>query len=263
MGMPVTKFQIRNLPVGSEKYYLCFSEVGKYHKYIVHKNERGEITEVVNQSTIDAENEVKEYRTMPVTHERYYLKNHSIYPTAEPSSTEIYVYDDEKITFRETAEYNLKKIQAEQAIAEITNSYKQIFVTKEEIEAWISRHHDFYWTLQYDWNTLAFRPFQSLYFWFQYIADDFKHIRKAQQAVNEYIPFDEAWLVKYDRLYFTALMGWESGYEVFHEAPFILKQEFGNIHLIGEEFRGLYEFSRLFAKEYYRGTEYEDHFNSL
>ena len=41
-------------------------------------------------------------------------------------------------------------------------------------------------------------------------------------------------LVKYDRLYFTALMGWESGYEVFHEAPFILKQEFENIHLIGE-----------------------------
>ena len=99
-----------------------------------------------------------------------------------------------KITFRETAEYNLKKIQAEQAIAEITNSYKQIFVTKEEIEAWISRLPRFLLEFQYDWNTLAFKPFQSLYFLVSIYADDFKHIRKAQQAVNEYIPFDEAWI---------------------------------------------------------------------
>lgn len=251
--------------MGSENYYLCYPHLCYACGYIVKRNEAGEIIEIVNQSALKIKKEVDEYeQTLEDDPDYINLKFlNEFYPIAEPDSIELYVYDYEKITFRETAEYNLKKIQAEQAIAEITDSYKQIFVTKEEIEAWISRHHDFYWTLQYDWNTLAFRPFQSLYFWFQYIADDFKHIRKAQQAVNEYIPFDEAWLVKYDRLYFTALMGWESGYEVFHEAPFILKQEFGNIHLIGEEFRALFEFPRLFAKEYYRGTEYEDHFNSL
>ena len=72
---------------------------------------------------------------------------------------------------------------------------------------------------------------------------------KAQQAVDEYKPFDEDWLEKYNRLYFTALMGWESGYEVFHNDPFILKQEFSNLHLVGEEFRGVYEFPRLFKLE--------------
>jgi hypothetical protein len=30
---------------------------------------------------------------------------------------------------------------------------------------------------------LTYRPFQNLYSWLQYIADDFKHMEKEQQAV--------------------------------------------------------------------------------
>lgn len=67
--------------------------------------------------------------------------------------------------------------------------------------------------------------------------------------MDEYKPFDEDWLEKYNHLYFTALMSWESGYEVFHDDPFILKQEFSNLYLVGEEFKGLFEFSKLFQSE--------------
>lgn len=263
MGYPETTFRIRNIPVGSERYYLCYPERCYAQGYYVKKNEAGEIIEIVSLSFLRVEEEIREYRELSEDNEDHFIWIKQSYPTAEPSSLEIYVYDDEKINFIATDAYLAKVARAKAALAELENNNKDIFVTKEQIIAWLMKHHDLYWLLQHEWNVLAYQSFQKLYFMFQYFADDFQHMAKAQQAVNEYKPFDEDWLYKYDRLYFTALMGWENGYEVFHEDPFILKQETSNIHLVAEGFGALMNYAKLFTKEYHRGTKNEDHYNSL
>jgi hypothetical protein len=254
MGFPNSKLQIRNIPVGSENYYACFTECCYASGYKVQKNEKGEVTDVIPFSKLKMEEEFEEDEEESEEEDDSDddLFGLDVYSIAEPSNVELYVYEDERTDFRETAEYILKKIQAEQATAEITNDSNQIFIDKKQIELWLKKHKSFYLSLQMDWNIAAFKSFQTLYFWFQHFADDFKHMNKAQQAVDEYIPFDEYWLYKYDRLYFCALMGWESGYEVFHDDPFVLKQESTNLHLIGEEFRSLIEFPKLFVLEYDR-----------
>lgn len=248
MGYPNSKLQIRNIPIGSENYYACFTECCYAIGYKVQKNGRGEVIDVIAFTKLKIEQEVEDYKESQIKKDNLAFEEH-IYPIADPNNLEIYVYDDEKIDFIETTDYTLKKIQAAQAIEEIENESKQIFVTKSQISTWLKKHHDFYWSLQNDWNVLAFRPFQLIYFYFQFFADDFQHMVKARQAVEEYQPFDEDWLYKYDRLYFCALMGWEYGYEIFHDEPFILKKEFSNLHMLGEEFRYLYEFPRLFLQE--------------
>ena len=254
MGYPNSKLQLRNIPVGSENYYACFTECCSASGYQLKKNERGEVMEIIPFSKLKIEEELENYVELSEDDPDYYWCELDDYPTAEPRNVELYVYDDEKINFIASTDYILKKIQAAQAIHEIENESAQIFVTVPQITAWLADHHDLYWSMEMDYNVLAFRPFQNLYFWLQFISDSFEHIEKAQQAVAEYKPFDEAWLEKYDRLYFCALMGWESGYEVFHNEPFIIKQEFSKLHLVGDEFKGLFEFPRLFVREYHRGT---------
>ena len=254
MGYPNSKLQIRNIPVGSENHYACFTDCCSASGYKVQKNESGEVIDVIPFSKLKIEEEVEDYEEGSEDDPDDYLHERIVYPIADPRNVELYVYDDEKIDFIASTDYILKKIQAEQAINEIENDSAQIFVTVPEITAWVARHYELYWSMQLDYNMFAFRPFQILYFWLQFIADDFEHMEKAQQAVKEYKPFDEAWLEKYDRFYFCALMGWEYGYEIFHEDPFILKQEFSSIHLVGKEFGALNKFAKLFVTEYYRGT---------
>ena len=254
MGYPNSKLQIRNIPVGSKNYYACFSECCYAAGYKVINNGRGEVIDVIPFSKLRLEVEVEDYQEVSIDDPDYYLHDSSVYPTAEPRNVELYVYDDEKIDFITSTDYILKKIQAAQAINEIENESAQFFVTTTQITTWLERHYELYWSMQLDYNVLAFLTFQNLYSQFQYLADDFKHMEKAQQAVDEYKPFDEAWLEKYDRLYFCALMGWECGYEIFHDDPFILKQEFSSIHLVGKEFGALNKFAKLFITEYYRST---------
>lgn len=261
MGYPNSKLQIRNIPVGSANYYACFTECCRASGYKVQKNEKGEVTAVIPFSKLkfeEEEIEENEEASEEVGSEDElvdYFHDLATYTIVEPSNVELYVYDDEKIDFIASTDYTLKKIQAAQAIDEIENESAQIFVNTTQITAWIKRHHDFYWSMEMDYNVLAFRPFQNLYYWFQFLADNFKKIEKAQQAVDEYKPFDEAWLYKYDRLYYCALMGWGDFYEVFHDDPFILKREFDNLYLVGEEFKGLYYFSKLFLQEEKRQEE--------
>jgi hypothetical protein len=241
MGYSNSKLQIRNIPVGSENYYLCYPELCSAYGYHLKKSKAGEMVEVTNQSEIRLKEEVQQFIDVIAEPDEDDYIYDKIYPTADPSPIEFYVYEDEKLDFQASESYIIKVIA--------TNDSVQIFVTVTQITEWLERHRELYWSMQLDFNVLAFKAFQTLYFWLQFIADDFKHMEKAQQAVDEYKPFDEDWLGKYDRLYFTALMGWESGYEVFHDDPFIIKQEFSNLHLIGEEFRGLYLFPQLFIRE--------------
>jgi hypothetical protein len=256
MGYPNATAQIRNIPMGSENYYLCYPELSAAYGYQVKKNDVGEIVEIINQSEIRLKEEVQQFIDVIAEPDEDDYIYDKIYPTADPSPIEFYVYEDEKLDFQASEFYIIKVIATIQAINEIENDSVQIFVTVTQITEWLERHRELYWSMQLDFNVLAFKAFQTLYFWLQFIADDFKHMEKAQQAVDEYKPFDEDWLGKYDRLYFTALMGWESGYEVFHDDPFIIKQEFSNLHLIGEEFKGLCEFPKLFLLEYNRERNY-------
>jgi predicted site-specific integrase-resolvase len=50
MGYPNATSQIRNIPVGSERYYLCYPALSAAYGYQVKKNDAGEIVEIVNQS---------------------------------------------------------------------------------------------------------------------------------------------------------------------------------------------------------------------
>lgn len=61
MGYPNSKLQIRNIPVGSENYYTCFSECCYAAGYQVQKNERGEVIDVIPFSQLKLEEEVEDY----------------------------------------------------------------------------------------------------------------------------------------------------------------------------------------------------------
>ena len=248
MGYPKATVQIRNIPVGSEQYYLCYPELCSAFKYIVKKNEVGKILEVISLSILYAKEEVSNYKEMQQEgDDPGFIAE--IYPVVMPSLIELHIFDDEKITFLPTERYLANAARAKAAIGELENNSKQIFITKDQISAWLNKHHDFYWSLQEDWNVAAYQSFQNLYCSFQDLANNFQHMARAQQAMIEYQPFDAEWLEKYDRLYFCALMGWGDDYEVFHEDPFILESNFGQLYLVGEEFKGLFHFSRLFNRE--------------
>ena len=249
MGYPNSKLQIRNIPVGSKNYYLCYPEQCYALGYQVKKNEAGDVMEVVNLSFLRVKEEVREYQELPEDNEWHFLLFKEAYPIAEPSSLEVHVFEDEKIKFKPTTLYRTNAESANAAVEELENNSKQIFITKSEISAWLKKHRNFYWTLQDYWNVLAFRPFQLLYATFQYLSNDFENMKKAQQAVDEYRPIDEDWLYKYDRLYYCATSSLRDSYQVFHEAPFILQQHGSQLYLVGEEFKGLYEFPKLFRSE--------------
>jgi hypothetical protein len=249
MGYPKTQAQIRNIPVGSESYYLCYPELCCAYGYLVKKNEAGEIIEIINQSEFRLKEEVQEFiDEIAEPDEDDYIYD-KIYPTADPGNIELYVYADEKLDFQASESDIIKVIATIQAINEIENDSAQIFVTVTQITEWLERHRELYWSMQMDFNVLAFRPFQMLYCWLQLVADDFENMEKAQQAVDEYKPLDEDWLYKYDRLYYTATSSVSSFFEVFHESPFILQQHCRQLYLVGEEFKGLYEFPKLFRSE--------------
>lgn len=248
MGYPNEKVVIRNIPVGSRNYYLCFPELCHAFQYQVEKNEAGEIIKVISLSTLRTGEEVANYKEMQQEgDDPGFIAE--IYPVVMPSSIELHVYEDEKITFLPTERYLANIVYGEAAISELENNSKQIFVTKDQISEWLKKHHDFYWSLQEDWNVAAYQSFQNLYCSFQDLAFDFQHMAMAQQTVDEYLPFDEDWLMKYDRLYFCALQGWGFDFEVFHEDPYILEKDEGPLYLVGEEFKWLFLFAKLFNME--------------
>jgi hypothetical protein len=131
----------------------------------------------------------------------------------------------------------------------LENDLNDIFLNPKEIQQWLKKHHTFYWSLQLDWNYKAFSRFQSLYFNLRYGADYLVQAATAKEAVEEYIPFDDDWLYKYDRFYYCKFSGFGSSYKVWSEDPFILEQTYQSIYLVGEEFKYLYQFSVMFERE--------------
>lgn len=185
----------------------------------------------------------------------YYLHDPTVYPIADPINIELYVYDDEKIDFIATTNFTLKKIQAAQAIDAIENDSFKIFITKDEIESWLNVHYDFYWSLQNDWNNLAFKKFQNLYSKFQYLEDNFEFIDQAKIAVEEYQPFNDEWLNKYNRLFYAGIIFYPDFYEVWNDNPFILMEGCSNVFLVGDEFKCLYDFTQFYSNEINRGID--------
>jgi hypothetical protein len=99
-----------------------------------------------------------------------------------------------------------------------------------------------------------------MYFNLQYVADYLIHASTAKEAVEEYIPFDDDWLYKYDRFYYCKFSGFGPGYKVWSEDPFILKTGYLSLHFVGEEFKYMYQFPFMFDREIKRYRKEEGEF---
>lgn len=249
MSSQNTRLEIRNIPFGSNRFWLCYPDFCFAYAYNVVRDKSGKIIQIVSQSELNFKNEVKKYLEMPEDDPLYYLRDDEIYPNAEPSHSELYVFKDEKLNFKPNEEFKLKKQLTEKAISEIEVNSKMIFVNVNNIQSWLERHHDFYWSLQMDWNVLAFKAFQGLYTNLKFISNDFQHLPVVRQALLEYVPFDEDWLIRYDRIFYCKILFRFDSYEIWNEHPFIVKQISSELYLVGEEFKSLYDFSITYNRE--------------
>jgi hypothetical protein len=118
MGFPNSKLQIRNIPVGSENYYACFTECCYASGYKVQKNEKGEVTDVIPFSKLKMEEEFEEDEEESEEEDDSDddLFGLDVYSIAEPSNVELYVHDDEKIDFLPTKSYLTKVKKAHAAL---------------------------------------------------------------------------------------------------------------------------------------------------
>ena len=93
MGYPNTRVQIRNIPVGSGKYWLCYPDLCSAYGYQVKKNEAGEIEEIVNRTILKMKQEIIDYKDLPKEQFFAYIEGESIYQIAAPSPIEFHVFE--------------------------------------------------------------------------------------------------------------------------------------------------------------------------
>jgi len=262
MNYGITRFEVRNIPIGSDRFYVCFPQCCLAHGYDAIRNKKGEVIELINRQEAKFQEEVDSYIDMTAEPEEEHVLVENTYPTADPYYRGIYIYEDEKLNFQPGNSFLAKKEKAAAAVNELRNNEGSIFLNVKQLRAWLRKHSSFYWGLQLQWNYKAFSEFYHWYFHLQFLAEEIDNTLTAKQAVEEYIPFDDDWLYKYDRFFYCKFNFQHREYSIWSENPFILEQTYQSIYLVGEEFKYLYKFSIMFERETkrYQKEEEEEEF---
>jgi len=222
MGKPVESIQLRNIPIGSESYYLCYPELCIASAYQVEKNEQGQIIKARNLQTDKVNQEAEEFIDLLLEEEAY--STEEPYPIADPTSIEFYVYEDERNSFQKTTAYNRKKKLCKAAIKELENNKRQIFLKLPALQEWLKKHRSFYWSLQLDWNIKAFHQFQGIYLWLYWISKALIELPTIKSALENYMPFKNDWIKEHQLFYYTNYSFSPNHYQIWMKEPFILKQ---------------------------------------
>lgn len=146
-------------------------------------------------------------------------------------------YEDEKVTFKPSVDFLIKKQKIENAITEF-EQFKDRFVFIEEIGHWKNKHQEL--IKEFDFPSffvekryLAFKPFRGLCDNIRYVIDHLEKYKFAMQALSELEATENEkelvyWLLTYDFSYlsdygFERLDDWEqSGLITLKEYPSII-----------------------------------------
>ena len=258
MGFTEATIQVKNLPLGSNRYWLCYPDLASAYAYKVTKDEQGQLVAISNPSEARFQDHVDEFIEMLVDTGETFLFYENYYPIADPTSIEFYVYEDEKNGFEPSTPYLRKVKKAKEAVDELENESKQIFLTVKKLEDWLGKFKNFYWSLQLDWNYKGLHQFQGLYQWLQMLADDLGQLSYAREALAVYQPKDNEWLAKFDSASNNHFGFDHKAYQFWLKVPFILKQKGREFYLIGKEFETIYQFSLVYELESKRFRDEEE-----
>jgi hypothetical protein len=250
MGYTNTKVQIRNLPIGSDNYYICYSFSGYAQAVTVERDRIGNIIAVHDKLFYDRfQEDVDNYISAQTDPEDVMFGLDHTYPTALLNPLDIYAFSDEKIGFTLTKNYLSKVKKAQAALKELENEEGKIFLDHHLVQQWVDKHHDFYWSIQLDWNMKKLSDFQLRFFYMHWLVKDIAFFPRIHKALLEYKPLDEDWYWRAAELggtYYGCDM-WL--FEVFDEKPFMLKQIDREFYLYGEVYQSIFTFTEMYKRE--------------
>ena len=250
MGYSVPIVQIRNLPVGSDNFYICYPFVTHAQAVTVERDSSGNITAVHDKLLYDQfQEEVDSYIEVQSNPDDYCFDLVDTYPTALLNPLDIYAFSDEKIGFTLTKNYLSKVKKAQAALKELENEEGKIFLDHHLVQQWVDKHHDFYWSIQLDWNMKKLSDFQLRFFYMHWLVKDIAFFPRIHKALLEYEPLDEDWVWKASELG-GRLYGCDIWlFELFDEKPFMLKQIDRELYLYGEVYQSIFNFATTYTRE--------------
>jgi hypothetical protein len=249
MGDSDFEVKIRNLPVGSDNYYICYLIEPHVQPVFVERDSSGNIIAVHDKLLYDwFQDGVDDYIAAQTDPEAAMFGLDS-YPIAEPMTLDIYAYSDEKIDFIPTKSYLTKVKKAQAALKELENEEGKIFLDHHLVQQWVAKHRAFYWSIQLDWNMKKLKVFQQRFDSMNWLNKDIGFYSRIKKALAAYKPLDEDWVWKASKLG-GRLYGCDIWlFEIFDERPFMIKEIGREFYLYGEVYQSIFNFATIYTRE--------------